>query len=353
MSRSYFDNIAGLASIFSVVFTIVIAVATFFNDTYQNIFGLTAILSLIIVNLTLSYVLLKHINKGSWRELKFLRNKLQKKGLISKLEVIEREKRALGVSFHLKLKEISKCIHNVNDEYRNKNIEIFDELISSGLDKQKLEYLHSTQAKISSSIQMFHLYFINNVRDLFNALTEDSCAVTIKLFSEEDVWTYMRDSRSYRERSTLDSINGEGYKYHENTAFNKIMDPSSNISTYSCDNLTDNSEYVNKNSSWKNSYNATLVVPIRMRLQESESEAENRDIKYDYDCVGFLCVDNMKGNLDNTVAIDLLSAFADILYNQMSLIQELMSKINMEIEIRNYDKSAEMVSEFKNNSPYN
>ena len=98
------------------------------------------------------------------------------------------------------------------------------------------------------------------------------------------------------------------YPESHNTAFLKISSPDYDDNFYINDDLINDKEYKNDNRAWRKYYNACLVVPIRRSLIKAVVQTQ------DYDIVGFLCVDNKGGRLNNKTSIEILSMLGDSLY---------------------------------------
>ncbi len=160
----------------------------------------------------------------------------------------------------------------------------------------------------------FNTTLLSNLRSLFGFLTGDSCAICIKIVKNEKFKTLFRDNISYRKRKKMDyGVDGSPliYDVRDNTAFRMITSPEYGQTTFLCDDLLSVSGpgknwYVNKNMHWRNLYHACAVVPISKRIL---GEKNKRHI------IGFLCVDNMTGGLENQIVENYLSGIGDILYN--------------------------------------
>ncbi len=162
---------------------------------------------------------------------------------------------------------------------------------------------------------------------MLDIMSGDKCAVCIKILDIDEspkdiimVRTFMRDSSSYRERKSSDKSIYQ-YPYYENTAFKTILSRSPD-SYYASDSLCTETTYVNANNKWQKFYNSTLVCPIRMELVD---EMETQDT--DYSILGFICVDNLKGGLNNRACIQLLASVSDSLYNHFLMFNTVRGAI--------------------------
>ena len=147
-----------------------------------------------------------------------------------------------------------------------------------------------------------------NIRDLadtgkeiFNAVTGDACAVSIKLLSANHaslgssvVTAFLRDSESASARGRVDEVS---YRVDDNTAFSSIClkgEP-----CFVCDDLVAEAaakKYVNKRPGWQRDYNATIVVPI-YAISKPDLNQKPQEL------LGFFCADNRAGGFDQPEAI--------------------------------------------------
>jgi hypothetical protein len=123
------------------------------------------------------------------------------------------------------------------------------------------------------------------------------------------------------EESVRDSYPIHLYKINtgENTAFDQAL-------KYSCDgpshffsaDLRKEKKYKNERQNWQTFYKSAIVVPIRFIYPD---KIGHKDYSHD---IGFLCVDTLAPNrLNNRWHLELLSAFADQLYNFICLARGL------------------------------
>ncbi|MBL0129466.1 MAG: hypothetical protein IPP83_18910 [Flavobacteriales bacterium] len=166
--------------------------------------------------------------------------------------------------------------------------------------------------------------YTSHIAALMNELSGGRCAVCIKLclktqeapqasdLANSYVMTWYRDNKSYRKRklSDYDRVSGQKTRtaVEKNTAFKKIMNPRERDSTYLRDNLlelAEAGEYQNDNTEWKSLYTATAVVPICLPVEKNERARR---------ILGFVCVDNKEGGLQNSLVENILCALADSFY---------------------------------------
>lgn len=151
---------------------------------------------------------------------------------------------------------------------------------------------------------------LNHFKELFSQYTGNSCSVSVKILSyagsnNEEIYTLSRDSVSASERSQVD-LNLPEYSYHDNTAFEYVVNQNSRYSFFLCNNLLKLEEqqaYKNKNPYWKDYYNATLVASI--------SPYDNPKLNQ---TIGFICVDNMEGGFDEDFCAQVILNFGKELF---------------------------------------
>lgn len=162
---------------------------------------------------------------------------------------------------------------------------------------------------LCTKLHQYLSIFTTHLQSYFTLLTGDNSAITIKLVHQNDngvfqVKTLYRDAISYNKRreSDIDSMGKDDiYDVTQNFAFQVIASKDFKDKSYVSDDLRNNPQYSNKNPKWQNYYNATAVVPIGI-LQGDP-----------YILIGFLCVDNFKGNLNNSLTIGYLEDSASAL----------------------------------------
>ncbi|MGP8051701.1 MAG: hypothetical protein ACLPYB_13980, partial [Desulfobaccales bacterium] len=215
---------------------------------------------------------------------------------------------------------IAVITHNVFHEHRKLINNIYADSSSQECENYETRVL---------SFHQFILYFVNNVKQLFDTLTRGRCSVCLKLITTDPkndtgglVRTFMRDSISYRERSNTDMRIPE-FHVHENTAFKRILDNECPDSYYICNNLKEERGYINLNQDWQKYYNACLVVPIRI-LKSKMNGTKTQHI-----VIGFLCVDNLHGGFDDRIGLNILAAFGDSLFHLFVAFNDLKTKCDV------------------------
>lgn len=314
--RGTLEFIFGLSSLVGLVFSVGFTIFLVANDSAEPHF-VALTLCLAIVNLALAIVavvLFLRVNNLTTESAR----------LAPVLEAKDMEIGNLGQQIS-KLKndfgEVSDIIHSIQDQLRDRMFELTDAYaaVESGVLPTSDEIID-----IERTNELFYLFLLNNMKSMLDKLTGGNCAVCIKILSPGIegnrsailVRTLMRDSMSYRERRGSDKAVYE-YPYFNNTAFRVIMSDSP-VSYYVCDDLMSSHSYDNANEAWRDYYNATLVCPIRMELI-GEKEADRNE----YAVLGFLCADNMHGNFDNQVCVQLMASIADGLFNHFLMFTKV------------------------------
>lgn len=161
------------------------------------------------------------------------------------------------------------------------------------------------------------LKVLSHVKRIFDDITKDDCAVTLKLLNPEHgniVTTFLRDHLSEGKRKGFKDL--ENYNVSENTAFNKIC-TETGTTIFSENDLTkleSEGHYKNIRQNWKELYNATIVAPIQF-----QQKIDNKDIIIIF---GFLCIDNFEGGFKTKRAKDAIAIVSDALYNLFNLYNQ-------------------------------
>lgn len=158
---------------------------------------------------------------------------------------------------------------------------------------------------------------LGDIQSVFDRVTGDTCSVCIKILDNDngrlDVATWIRDSRSVADRSYVDDLEGTSrFDAYSNTAFREIIDPRSGKRHFRCNDLkalAAQGKYQNANPNWSDHYNAALVVPLAQEGAAIEG------------FLGFLCVDNVKGNFDSHVCLPILNTYAGILQTVLLVVR--------------------------------
>ncbi len=209
----------------------------------------------------------------------------------------------IGKEKHIQ-KKIAEIIHNYNHEFRQVILSILEDTPATG-----------TPVDHNRTRKEFFEYTLSQIKEIFDILTGDSCSACVKYLDNDYVSTIARDHVSSRSRGEADANPRlKKYKYSENTAFGRIM--KEGYRYFLSNNLhAMGDDYVNVNQKWQKLYNATLVQPIRYLRDGGVGGVDG-----EAEVIGFICVDNMKGNFEEPIAIDILAAFSDPMYHMMYTI---------------------------------
>jgi hypothetical protein len=195
---------------------------------------------------------------------------------------------------------VAKAIHNICHRYRDVLTHFHFAQITG--DRVPLK---------GDILPRFYVEAITNVKEVFDIITNDSCSVCFKIIDRDNfISTVLRDPVSGRSREAADnSPDLARFDYRRNTAFLKILNKEDTATYFACDDLIDlaaSGGYINGNPNWQKLYNATLVAPLRYFYDKQNRESS---------VLGFICVDNFAGGLENEAAKDLLAWFADLCFH--------------------------------------
>jgi hypothetical protein len=205
----------------------------------------------------------------------------------------------------------SECIHNICHYFRNMDAQL-QQFLSN-----KEKYSEEDLTDIVNRFDYFLIILTSNLQNYFSFVSDDNCSVSIKVIdkNKEFIRTYFRDPVNLNKRKKSDrNYKSSKYKISENTAFDVILDPKFDNVHFYDDNLSelyDKHLYRNSNENWHKLYNSTLVVPISIVLKEN-----------DRDILGFITIDNKKGNLSTDVNKEFLFGIGDMLYNMFNKFSE-------------------------------
>jgi hypothetical protein len=202
-----------------------------------------------------------------------------------------------------------RFIHDINHEYRNILSETFgtalqdSEPINSMLVTREREIIETVCHRIAL---------------IYSGLISRPCTVTVKIITKDDnesvfCHTYARSEPKSRRDRVLESFAvGNG----ENTAFDTALQAAANgISNFFSGDLLKmrgQNRYRNRRDNFVKYYKSAIVVPIRSQTNQ-QGGSNNR---------GFLCVDTLSTNcLNEGYHVELLAAFADQMYNFLSLMR--------------------------------
>lgn len=217
------DNIIGYSSLAGFVITFVYTCFAIYNQQWEVEF-VTVVITLAVVNFLLVLTAIYSIRRYD----KLLQEHSRADSVIKKLD---RRIQKLSKDIAAEIEKegiIATVFHNFCHEYRKVVSEIKSDLTID-------DYSLFNDRK--GSFEKFIHYMVTNIKQVFDVLTNDSCAISIKILDKElIVRTYVRDHISYRERSEIDRHLPK-YNCQQNTAFKNILDPYCHDSYYLCNDL--------------------------------------------------------------------------------------------------------------------
>lgn len=307
----------GVSSLVGLFISAALAAYALFAGSYAPDAG-AMIVSLGAINVALAIIVVRSLLKAEeyWK-------RIAEMGPLGELK----DERIRALAAHTSKLEgntraVAQIVHNIQDQMRDRIHELFSysEHIAADVELSNAELID-----LQRTNEMFYLFLVDNVKQMMDVLTGDKCAVTIKILTAgEDnavmVKTFMRDAISYASRKSAASGAAQ-YPYYENTAFKEILSGSKR-NYFASDDLANEQTYSNSNANWKKSYNATLVCPIRMQLNEDEL-AERQD----FSVLGFLCIDNNKGGLTGPDCVEFAASIADSMYNHLLLFHHVAASV--------------------------
>lgn len=284
-------HIYGIITVISLIVALIFSIITLkkpngpdYSDILYILTGLILILSIIIIRISAKYSNLHSIS--------------------SDLLKIENE----NDSLYILLKQQSETFHNITHYYRNLVSQLDEFKIKSITNETALE--EKDFQAIANRNEYFLILITTSLQNYFSIYTDDNCAVTLKLLSSDKKYikTVFRDPVNLKKRRQAELSYSDGScSISENTAFEIIIDDNYTNTYFASDNLKELYEshnYKNSNPFWFSLYNSTIVVPISILLSQSE-----RSI------LGFITIDNLKGNLADENCLEFLNGVSDLLYN--------------------------------------
>lgn len=169
-----------------------------------------------------------------------------------------------------------------------------------------------TEINLEEAVSNYVSDLLYRTKLIFDEITGDNCSVCVKLFDISSDGSFpetpvlrktLRDPSSAAERMIgLD----ERITISENTAFNFIAGSAVHRSFYFNNALYRSylaGNYQNSRPEWFKFYNATAVCAIK-----------NPSKRFQNDTIGFLCVDNFKGNFDADLTCAIMKSLATCLF---------------------------------------
>lgn len=294
-----YAHLYGIITIVSFIVALVIAVITLKKETGPDIkdilyilVALIAILSAVLITVSIKY---------------------------SSLYAISRDLINMGNDndqLNILIKQQSETFHNITHYYRNRisQLDEYKEL------RQHTEFVLDNKFihEIAERNYSFLILIVTSIQNYFSNYTDDNCSVTLKLLDDDKthIQTLFRDPVNLKKRRQAERsyLNNNSYLVSDNTAFEIITDEQFTNIYFASDNLVElyeNHNYKNMNPQWFKLYNSTVVVPISMLLSRNSRKI-----------VGFITVDNFKGNLADDISLEFLFGIGDLLYNWIVKMKE-------------------------------
>ncbi|HWB06934.1 MAG TPA: hypothetical protein VG796_28175 [Verrucomicrobiales bacterium] len=205
-----------------------------------------------------------------------------------------------------KLRELPTHLHRINHTYRDVLARVF----SPNSPPQTDDTLIEIERRVLEGLCW-------EIAEIYRGLINRRCTVTVKLVTEDDsekafCFTWARSYYDASRDSTL-----EKFAIDENTAFRTaaavVQDRVSFFHSGDLVELEKRGLYTNQRKGWQKYYKSAIVVPIRYVIDEAQNRQQ---------LLGFLALDTMETNrLNSSYHVELLAAFADQLYNFLSLMR--------------------------------
>jgi len=247
-------------------------------------------------------------------------------------EIRALEKARIGSKRMRKEVSATKIFRNI----AQKTVE-FDDYVDSLLDDPAsyVEPHRTIQDFTIRTREVFVTPILDEIASLFTILSKKKCGACIKIrtvdpsslssgnerFTLVSTWARDKQSQVKRPYDTDEDKGLHSYRHSRNTAFNTIIE-SRKIDYWAHDDLTSLGQaYVNINDERASLYNATAVQGLRHPL----SEVNEPD-----GIIGFICIDNKNGSLDNKLSEHILGILSCSVYNIMrkfSGMEELLIEV--------------------------
>jgi len=201
--------------------------------------------------------------------------------------------------------------------------EIYIDEFNSGLNAAETGLSSSLYKEFCETSNRYISEILNEVAKVFTITSGYKSAACIKLrtlpASDGDipmdafhadncthVATFWRDSQS-RECRTYDTNDAlKQYEHSENTAFYEILS-ANDTDFFGHDDLENCEGYKNLNTEFAKHYNAIAVHALRNPRARLRNDSEQ--------IIGFLCIDNQHGGLDNSIVEHALAIISWNMYN--------------------------------------
>jgi hypothetical protein len=205
-------------------------------------------------------------------------------------------------------------LHAINHEYRDALSGLFSVYEAA---QQRGRRLKMDDLMLVERIVLERV--CRRIADVFWTMAGRKCVVTVKLMKQDEnqlsCFTWARSTHDVRRSDEPQRPFKVGTG--DNTAFDVARRPRDCVSShfYSGDlrALAKAGKYKNERTGWENLYNCAIIVPIRHVIDPKTENVHE---------LGFLCVDTMSSyRLNGTYHVELLAAFADQMYNFLSIMR--------------------------------
>jgi len=219
-----------------------------------------------------------------------------------------------------RMRRLPALIHEVNHRYRDVLCGAFSNTTSTPCNALRVE----TDDDIKKLLRAEHDTLecvCDLIAEAFIELTAAKCVATAKLAYRENDGRYYCKTLARSGEYGRDHHDGTRQAYEISAKRNTGLYQAALLPNkadqrqcfYSADLLALGDDYKNERHNWSRFYRSTIVIPIQ---GVRNAELERPHLR------GFLCIDTKKTNmLDNRDHVELLSSFADQMYNFMSLMR--------------------------------
>lgn len=339
------DTLIGYATIFGLILTFlqtIYFVYAFYNKPEELSESEIGLIITIVATHIVSIVIATYVIRLTKKQDELIRDKEQATERVTYLE--EEKNKEISVLlkeleyFKKSIDTLATTNHNINHSIRDVYVKIYNNILGVPItDIEEGDTEEEIQKKLEKSIfdskgsyKSFLQLFLTNIKKFYDDYTKDDCSVYISIITDqvgatENFYTvtYYRDPISYQKRSQIDKKYG-AYLTNDFYPYQAILSSENSDSVFATDDCINTLSFRDRITNWDNYYNAIIAVPIRKSEKEIVSGFSN---------LGFLVVDNKKGNLNNNVAIETLKAHADVLYHLFILYDDMNELIGTDFEM--------------------
>jgi len=213
---------------------------------------------------------------------------------------------------NIHFRQFTRILHRINHDYRDTLGAVFRNTSPEYTASEFSHYLKDSERKTLKSA-------CQKISKIYTFFTHSQCTVTVKLITMIDGKAYCETCERSEENCERDQTHLRRFELNTgaNTGFDKaLMFIPGTVSHFHSADLSTERDYHNQRDHWPKVYASTIVVPIRFVNPDKLGTKEASDD------IGFLCVDTLSTNrLNDHWHIELLAAFADQMYNFISLMR--------------------------------